>query len=265
MATSWSFPDTKTGLTVQNVRDDYLFGLVLNDGNGVDYQDREIWAKLRAAEDGYERQLCTRFSPTVIISEPTNEETFDEEEPAYDYDDDFFASNRWGDLKLRTAPVRSVQKFYFGWPNRQNVAYDVPQSWIRLDKQFGLIRLVPDSAAVYATFTSYLLSLFRGGAGVPQSIFVNYTAGFTRDELNRNHNDLLLALKKRAVIDVIAIMAAQLFQRGDSQSRSADGLSQSRSGGASVLRATWERYQADDKAFIQSWRDTQKGIVMAVA
>lgn len=264
MAT-WTYPTTKTGLTVAQVKDDYLFGLALTNSGGVAYADTEIWAKIRSAEDDYERILGTRFSSRVIISEPIAGEVFDEEEPAYDYDDDFFAAQRWGDLKLRVAPVRSVQKMFFGWPNRQNVAFTIPASWIRLDRDFGLIRLVPDSAAVYATFTSYLLSLFRGGVGVPQSIFVNYTAGFIQSELENNHRGLLGALKKRAVADVLAIMAMQLFQRGDGASQSVDGLSQSRSGGASVFRTVWEKYKADDREFLNSWRDTHKGVVMTVA
>ena len=85
--------------------------------------------------------------------------------PAYDYYSNFFDGNRWGWIRLRRYPIQSVQSVVFAYPNIDNTVFTVPPSWIRVDEPFGLVRLVPDRVAVYASFSAYILSVFSGGRG----------------------------------------------------------------------------------------------------
>jgi len=247
---------TKSGIDPAALAGSRLFGLIASVQPAGGFDEDYMTEKVRQAEDSLERDLQLFLKTTRIISEPDGTVVkgvdYDVEEPGYDYDADFFTGEKWGWVKLRHHPVQSVQSMVFAYPNADSRVFTVPTTWIRLDKNFGIVRLVPDKVAVYASFSAYILSIFSGGRGVPQSVLINYTAGFQAGELAANHTDLLEAIKRRALLEILADgFIPQSF------SNSADGLSQSISTDLSKLRE-------DDARFVTTYRDHIKGVRMVV-
>lgn len=245
-------PTTKSGITAADLRG-YLFGIVCHLKKAESFSDSYLEDKVRQAEDQLARDLGILFQKTVIKCEPQSGDAFDLEEPAYDYDSDFFLGERWGWLRVRRYPVRSVERMVFAFPNIESKVFTVPASWIRLDKLFGVIRLVPAQAAIYAPMTAYLLSLMGGGRDVPQAIFVDYTAGFDGpNEIKLHDQDILELIKRLAVLEIAAdgLLPSSFASSGD-------GISQSFS---------WDlkTYREDTRKKESHLRDRIKGVRLAV-
>lgn len=215
---------SKSGIIAADIRADYLFGLVAHVKKVSSLSDTYIENKIREAEDDFERDLNIFLSAKRIKCEPQVGDTdWDYKEPAYDYETDFFSGERWGFLRLRKYPIQSVESIVFAFPTLDTKVFNVPPSWIKVDDQFGFVRLVPTQAAIYASFTGFIFSLISGGRSLPQSLFVNYTAGF-KDQatLKQDHTDILEHLKRCMVLNILD----DAFVPG-SFSQSGDGLTQS--------------------------------------
>jgi len=248
--------ETKSGIEVEDFRKDYLFGLPSQLRKSSEWSSTFLYNKIRAAEDTLERDLSVYYTPKIIMSEPAatliQGTDYDIAEPAYDYSSDFYVGERWGDIRLRRYPVRSVQSVKFCYPNIDHRIMTVPPVWVRLNGPFGRIRLVPDSASMVLSFTAYMLSIFSGGRGVPQSIFVNYTAGFSgvdgKADLATDYQDFLELTKRLAVLNIVedAFMPS-------STSNSADGLSQSQSYVIKDFRGSYEKS-------LEKFRNKIKGV-----
>lgn len=219
---------TKTGITPAEIRQDYWFGTLSAFVKSDKLTESYLWRKIRAQEDEIERDLGILWKETRIRSEPdANDTDFDLIEPAYDYDSLFFSDDRWGYIQLRRTPVRSVQRMAFAYPNPDRATFNVPLTWIRLDQQFGFIRIVPDGASILANFTGYMFQVFSGGRGIPQSILIDYTAGFSSgvksaaDSLNDSYADLLEHLKSSVVADILrdAVLPSSFSINTDGESQ----------------------------------------------
>lgn len=245
---------SKSGIVVADIKNDYLFGLVSHLKQVTSFSDAYIENKIRGAEDDFERDLNILLNTKIIKCEPAPGDTaFDIKEPAYDYESDFFAGERWGWLRLRRYPVQSIQSVVLAYPSLDHTVFTVPASWVKLDGPFGLIRLVPDQAAIYASFTGFIFSLIAGGRALPQSLFVNYTAGFKdAAELKANNQDILEHLKKVMVLDI----ATDAMTPG-SFSTSTDGITQS-------VSVAVKDYRAEVEAKRRQLRDKIKGVRLAV-
>lgn len=244
---------TKTGIKVAEIKTERLFGLLCHLAPSGGWSDVYLEQKIREAEDEFERDMGLLLRPQKIKCEPSPDDTdWDIEESAYDYDTHFFSDERWGYLRLRRYPVQSVERMFFSYPNRQQIVFEVPLSWIRKEKQYGLIRLVPDKQAAFAAFNSYILSIFSGGRGVPQSIVVEYTAGLTEKQLQEDYADVLEWIKRQAVVNI----AADGLMPG-SLSNSADGFSQS-------ISAKLSDYRDDQDKKFQHMKQKIKGVRLAI-
>lgn len=250
---------TKTGITASEIRNDYLFGTVGALIEPAKLTDAYLTNKIRGQEDGIERELGILWNETRIRSEPDPTDTdFDLTEPAYDYDSDFFTGERWGFIKVRHYPIRSVERFVFAYPNVDAKTFLVPKSWIRFDAAYGYIRLVPDGLSIMTNFSGYILSVLSGGRGIPHTILIDYTAGFqtgkktVADSLRSSHQDLLEHLKHSVVVDIIRDGLLP-----GSSSINADGLSESIS---LEFQSIMDQQHAQRKVF----KDKIKGIVMTV-
>lgn len=244
---------TKSGITPAHLRADYLLGMVSHLKQVSALSDTFLENKIREAEDDLERDLNLYLATKIIRSEPKPGDTgYDLAEPAYDYETEFFAGERWGWVRLRRYPIQSVQRMVFAFPSLDSTVFTVPSSWIKVDDAFGLVRLVPTQAAVWASFTGYLFSLLAGGHSLPQSLFVDYTAGFKSGELASNHQDILEHLKQGAVLGLLEAA----FTPG-SLSTSADGISQSVSFEVKTYREGWQAKRAQ-------LRNKLKGIRLTV-
>ena len=259
----------KTPLTADEIKSRYLHGVKLVDPNtGRVYSDQDIEKDLRAAEDWVEQNIHTFLRPTRIVCEPQAGAVYDAEEPAYDYPPNFYDGERWGFLKLRRWHVQSVERMFFAYPNIDQTKYEVPASWVRLDKRYGMIRLVPDRVAIYAAFNAFMLSMFSGGRSVPQSIFLSYTAGFTPQELLDSHQELLQLVGKLAATNTLMVLSDALSQGVASTSNSADGLSQSissvASGSSLLYGPRIKQYLEDVQKGLDAWLEVERGPRMTV-
>ena len=247
----------------------YLFGVSLLDPKtGQPYSDAAIEMDFRTAEDFFERELQTYFRTTVIKCDPLPGDTYDREEPAYDYPPNFFEGERWGWIQLRKRPVQSVQRIRILYPTPDNLIYTVPATWIKLDKKYGTIRLVPDRTAVYVSMSAYILQVFGGGRGVPHCIFIDYTAGFTPTELQTNHQDLLDLICKRAAINVLMTVSDAISKGISTYTNSADGLSQTITRVASAQSLLYGprivSYGKQIAEGIEKWQNMEQGLRLMV-
>jgi hypothetical protein len=197
----------------------YLAGIVLSD----DF----IWSKVRAAEADAAQKLRVFLEPTKVLPfghDPSEEPTDMPwaEEPAYDYDPDFFVNNRWGYIITRQSPIIEVEKMEFAYPAPTQSILRVPNDWLRLDKKYGHIRLVPSSQAFMAPLGAYIMQALGGGRTIPHMISVTYIAGLK--DVFEDYPNLIELIKMMAGLKII--LGAFVPASG---SISADGLSRSMS------------------------------------
>lgn len=221
--------NTKTGISADDIRVNYTFGSLKFLAKINNLTDEYLRNKIRGQEDELERQLGILWEEKRIRSEPPVGDTdYDLIEAAYDYERDWFADERFGYLKLRRYPIRSIQRVVFTFPNPDTSVFAVPADWVRLDPDFGTIRLIPASNAIYGHFSAFMLSVFSGGRGVPASIIVDYTAGFrsgnktVANTLTDDYADLLEHLKQSVIADILmdAFVPGSISVSSDGQSQS---------------------------------------------
>ncbi len=171
--------------------------------------DSYIYKKVLAAEADAERRLRTFFEPVEVLPEGTPQSVIDAfnanstryvEEPAYDWDPEFFRGNRWGFLETRRRPVISVESIQFLYPSTDASLYSFPVKWIHIDNHFGVINIVPIGDGTLP-LNAWILQVYGGGRVVPHMIRVRYTAGMK--DANADYPDLIDLIKKMAVIRII--------------------------------------------------------------
>lgn len=265
----------KTGIAVAEILEGELYGVLLKArGEAKPLGEPELFRKLRAAEDFYERTLQVRFGEQRIASEPEkrglNPDTYDVAETAYDYPPDFQTEERWGFLQLRARPVKEVTKYFFTYPGMGwQPAYDVNPDWVRLlDRKSGITRLVPGSGEITTfAFSSFIHSVLSASRGVPSSIFVDYVAGLSRDEIAKNHNDLLEGIRLRTALSTFGILTNVRTGGTGSQSLSQDGQSRSQ-GFAGGKYGAYSGFitlaMEQEEAILESWKTHERGIPMVV-
>lgn len=200
----------------------------------------QLWSKLQAAEASAQRQLKVFLGPTEIIPEwaPTLQTTIDACEAAgtpyafqsaFDYDPDAFRDNRWSFMQLTHTPVQAIRRAWFDVPSPFLMGFTVPDEWIRLDKRYGQLRLIPVTS-VASPQMAYGMQLLGGGRAYPLSIQVSYLAGLTNvtgavvSSFADAWGDLIDVVYKMAMLKIM-----QDAFLPSSSTISADGLSQSAS------------------------------------
>jgi hypothetical protein len=145
--------------------------------------DTALWEALRAAEADAEIALRVFFSPVEILPESATEaerQALDDagtrwiEEPGYDLESEFFMGDRWGYLATRHRPLIAVTRMQFVDPRPASGIFEIPKDWLRLDKKYGHIRLVPSTQAYAAPLTIGILQALGGGRDIPQAIQLRY-------------------------------------------------------------------------------------------
>ena len=195
--------------------------------------DAYLLRMLHAAEAETSKQLRVLLEPTYVFpftpadsdiaAIPGNLPWI--EEPGYDYSPDFFEGDKWGYLVLRQKPLISVDYIRLSYPAPMGQQfYVIPPDWIRPDKRYSVIRLVPFTASFTAPLGAFIMQALGGGATVPSMIQVGYTAGLKDVKTDPQWADLIDVISKKAALKVIE--GAYLPQSG---SISGDGLSQSMS------------------------------------
>lgn len=223
--------------------------------SGVEFSDDYLFDKLASAEAAAQRVVRCYFAPTVIIPDDASQSEIDAleaagtryaQEPAYDYDPNFFHGERWGYMLAQSKPIISVQSMKFAYPAPTNQLFEVPPEWIRLDRKHGHIRLVPAAMAFSAPLSAFIMQALGGGRTVPFMIQLRYTAGLK--DVRKEFPDLVSAIKRMAVLSVLKDSFTP-----QSGSISADGLSQS-------VSADMDKYQDSIDKTLASVRDAIHGV-----
>ncbi len=188
-----------------------------------DLPDAVAWQRLLAAVAEVQGALGVPLRPTLVLPEgdasPVPPGVPVMREPGYDLPPDFFAVGRFGALQLRVRPVIEVEALDVLMPG--GMRYTLPARWVRLDRKYGLLHLVPDGTLASLPYGGSAAAL-AAGVTVPAALRVRYRAGI--DVLHPDY---------AAVLDAVVMSATLRVLRGavtpTSASVSADGLSQSSS------------------------------------
>jgi len=193
--------------------------------------DDAIYRKLLAAEKSVSRSLRVFLEPTIMVPDDATQDEIDlleaeganyAQEAAYDYDPDFFSAGTGGYVVTKQKPIISVESMRFYYPGPTQRVWEIPKDWIRLDRKYGHIRLVPQAMSVSVPIASFVLNALGGGKSIPFMIQIRYTAGL-KDAAN-DFPDVIDVINKEAALKIL--QSAFLPNSG---SISADGLSQSQS------------------------------------
>lgn len=199
--------------------------------------DDMLWDKMMAAESSAERTLRVFFSAVEVIPDDAPQSEIDALEATqtryalssnFDYDPAMFRGEEWGFMRLPFKPIQQVHSVIINFPSPFLQSYTVPGDWIRLDRKYGDVRLVPTTSAAVTPVGAFALVAMGGGITYPQAIQVRYRCGIINangtvaTSLAQHWNDLVDVVKRMAIMKIMSTA----FLPG-SGSISADGLSQS--------------------------------------
>ena len=244
---------------VEELRRDRLLVVARNYFPDVDLHDDYIYNKLLAAEKEVERRLRIFLEPTVMLPEGGTQDDRDAldadstrwvQEPGYDLERNFFQGDTWGFIPLRQKPAIEVESIKFVYPHPLHGIFVVPNDWIRIDKKYAHLRMVPSTTAALAPLNMFVMQAISGGRMFPQMIHVRYRAGL--EDAETNHPDVIDLIKKIAAVKIIDDM--YLPQTG---SESIDGMSQS-------LSLDTAKFSEKNEEQIDILRQSFHGIRLAV-
>lgn len=249
-----------SSVVVDEVKRDRLIVVARNYFPSIELGDKYIYKKVLSAEKEVERRLRVYLEPVKILPQGGTQEERDAldasntrwiEAPAYDLEAHYFAGDTWGFIPLRERPIISIESIKFVYPAPYSSIFDVPADWIRIDKQYGHLRLVPSSQAALAPLNMFVMQAISGGRLYPEFIHIRYTAGLSN--VSREHSDIIDLIYKMAVMKIIDDLYLP-----QSVSESIDGMSQT-----SSLDMSKFAEKIDDK--IEVLRQSLHGIRMAIA
>ncbi|MDP3327194.1 hypothetical protein [Parvibaculum sp.] len=217
-----------TNADVAAFRADRLASIISTYFPSVTWSDAYLLQQIQAAEKDVSRKLKVKLEPTAVFPYPPSDEEIAAldgkpylDEPGYDYDPEFFRAERWGYIVTRHKPIISVEEVRLAYPSPSQTVYRIPDDWLRLDRKYGQIRMVPASSAFVAPLGAFIMQALGGGHTIPSMIQVKYTVGL--ENAVTEWPDLIDVIMKSAVLRLIK---GGFFP--GSESISADGLTQSR-------------------------------------
>lgn len=191
--------------------------------------DDFLWEKLLAAEAQVGHALRVPLQPTHFFPyDPTPEQIAAlggkpwAVDPPYDYNPSDWYGDKWGMVITRQKPIQSIVGMKFVYPSPAQTIVDVPADWIRADKKYGQVQIVPTGTAYQAMLGGLFMSSLSGGKTLPFTVALEYVAGLAN--VQKMFPELVDAVVKMAVVKIV-----QDGFMPQSGSISADGLSQSMS------------------------------------
>ena len=251
-------PNTNDSLiiSVQELKDTYLFGVDLTNDNGEPFPDIIFERSILAAQ----KWLETEIPGLILCNREINEQR------DY-YINDYVAYNF---MRLNWFPVTEVSSIAVQFPLSTNVLQFDPQ-WYRVESMSAHARLVPTQG----TFSSILLSqggsflplFYSGLQDVPSIWKITYRAGFRKGELDMNILDLIGMKASMGPLNIAGDLIAGAGIA--SKAISLDGLSQSISTTSSATNAGYGarilQYSKEIKDRMPALKSYYTGISMAVA
>lgn len=206
--------DYDTILTVDQLKNWFMFGLDLTDDDGYPFPNSMFVFAIKAAVDSLEKTLQLKIKPATILQEY-------QDFYAQDYRDFAF-------IQLNNWPIISVERVQIKYPTA-HTPIDFPQEWYQIRKERGQVHLVPTSGSLSTILMGkggdYLTFVWRGYDFMPNLWRIDYTAGF---ETGKCPNDIIAIAGKMACFYPLNI-AGDLVGGVAIASKSigVDGLSQS--------------------------------------
>lgn len=251
-----TLPQNFLAISVQELKDLYLFGVDLTNDDGDPYPESMFEHYIRSAQDWFQTQI-----PGLLLLETE----IKNERHDY-YMNDYMAYNF---IKLFWSHVNDVSEVSIQFPLATQVLRFDP-SWYRVEAVGSQVQLVPTQG----TFSSILLSqggnflplFYQGISNVPYIFSVTYKAGFQRGKIPPNIKNVL---GMYAAIGPLNIAGDLIAGAGiASKSLSLDGLSQSISTTASATNAGYGsriiQYRKDIEEAMKSMKEYYLGINMQV-
>jgi hypothetical protein len=238
-------------LTVEELKQIYLFGLDLTDDAGNQLPDATYQFYILSAIEWLEHNLDIKVLPTTVIAE------------SHDYyRGDYAAFNI---AQLDNYPVISLDEWRVQYPSGQTVIV-YPAEWIRLDQTHGIVRVVPTagtlSEIVIGQGGSFLPAVFNGMSHLPDLFQFDYTCGF--ENLPTNLKNMIGMVASFGPLNIFGdlIVGAGIA----STSLSIDGLSQSINSTSSATNSGYGarigQYEKRIKEDLPNLRKFYKGIRM---
>lgn len=216
-------------LVIPQLRQDQLMSAAAGALRDVRVTDDYLWTKLIAAEAEIGRRLRVFLVPTRIFQSEPSQAEIDAlkgqpwvKDTPQDYEPSMFDRDKWGLFVTRHHPIVSVDRLRFIMPSAGNNYFDIPPEWMRIDKKYGYVEILPVTNATLITTSVLGFTALTWQSRIPQMVHLDYTAGLS--DVATKYPDLLDAIKKLAVTKIIT--DSFLPQSG---SISADGLSESMS------------------------------------
>lgn len=236
-------------MSVQELKEIYLFGLPLEDSQGNTFPDKSIEFFIDSAQQQIERELD-------IVIRATNIEQEQHDFYLIDY-------TQWGFLTLYKRPVFEVSSLFLNYGIQRVLEF--PDEWIKLNGLTGEIQLFPTVGSL-GTFAvgeggTFLPLLTRRFAYAPSMWEANYIVGWPVKDIPADLKD---AVGKLASISVLNILGDILLGAGiANQSISIDGLSQSigttQSAENNAYSARVLAYTKQLKAYMKMAKDVYSG------
>ena len=206
--------ETDLLLTVDELKDVYLFGATLSDDDGNPFPDRMFRYYIESATAWLAKEL-----DIMLLAEDIIEETHDHF--ARDY-------GRWGYFQLHEYPINTIDEVKFQYPSMEDSVV-INDDWIVLQDggRSGVIQIVPGQGNIadVLLIPGALMPLWSGATGrVPGIWRISYRAGFEPGDLPA---DLRHAIAMQAAIGVFNIAGDLIAGAGiATKSISVPGLSQ---------------------------------------
>lgn len=205
-------------ISVTQLKERYLYGIIIKDSNGVELPERVYQNYIDNAVSMLEHYLDLSITPVIGFPE--------------EKDYHFNEYTDWGFMMLNYYPVLRVQKiemiYFRDETGEPDVIQEIPNNWIRLESDSGIIRLIPNarfpaSLQVGAT-GSYFPEVLRTNM-VPNLWRVTYDYGFEDGKIPTLMNQVIgmLAASSALVVGGNLVLGAGIA----GSSISLDSLSQS--------------------------------------
>lgn len=239
-------------LTSSFLRENYLFGIPLEDLYGNQMKEGMLEHYIRSAINYTERLLQIVIKPTMI------------EDEIHDYYSNDV--NQWTFFQLHKRPIIEVCKLSLNYGDRE--MFKIPKDWVRKFDIAGQIQLFPTSGSAGGLFltsgANYVPLLSGMYQNAPGMWRISYCAG-----LAEVPDDMVEFIMKRASVGILQVWGDLIIGAGiANQTISIDGLSQSigttQSPEFSGAGARIKSYTDDMKLLERQLRDTYLGVNLGV-
>ena len=185
-------------VSVQTIKNDYLFGINLADSNGNPLPEGLFVHYINAAVDYVQNLLDIVITPTDFTDERH----------------DYFRNDyqNWGFIQLDRNPVRQIKSLCLMYGDQRSV--NIPLDWIQLDKLTGQITLFPSAGSANTLIigqTGMLFGFQSQWDWSPRMWSVDYEAGIDENDPTMPFSLLKETILKRASMGILNVWGENLY------------------------------------------------------